>query len=77
MPVPFGFRVFGPLNMPGPYAVALLVGMLFLLGTSRRGTFLSLLLGLIALMLTRTRSALGGPGRGHHDRAIHGGQSGG
>ena len=57
MPVPFGFRVFGPLNMPGPYAVALLVGMLFLLGTSRRGTFLSLLLGLIALMLTRTRSA--------------------
>lgn len=57
MPIPFGFRPFGPLNMPGPYAVALLVGMLFLLGTSRRGTFLSLLLGLIALMLTRTRSA--------------------
>ncbi len=56
-PIPFGFRVFGPLNMPGPYAVALLVGMLFLLGTSRRGTFISLSLGLIAIMLTRTRSA--------------------
>ena len=56
-PVAFGFRAFGPLNMPGPYAVALLIGMLFLLGTSRRGVVLSLSLGLISLMLTRTRSA--------------------
>lgn len=56
-PIPFGFRAFGTLNMPGPYAVALLVGMLFLLGTSRRGVIISLSLGLIALMLTRTRSS--------------------
>ena len=56
-PVAFGFRAFGPLNMPGPYAVALLVGMLFLLGTSRRGVVASMSLGLISLMLTRTRSS--------------------
>lgn len=56
-PIPFGFRIFGTLNMPGPYAVALLVGMLFLLGTTRRGTFISLLLALVCLMLTRTRSS--------------------
>ncbi len=56
-PLPFGFRVFGTLNTPGPYAVALLVGMLFLLGSNRRGMVLSLTLGLVALLLTRTRSA--------------------
>lgn len=56
-PIPFGFRVFGTLNMPGMYAVALVIGMLFLLGASRRGSFISLLLALVALMLTRTRSA--------------------
>jgi hypothetical protein len=56
-PAPYAFRAFGTLNMPGPYAVALLVGMIFLLGTNRRGTFMSLSLGLIALMLTRTRSS--------------------
>ncbi|MHB1310866.1 MAG: O-antigen ligase family protein [Gemmatimonadaceae bacterium] len=56
-PIPFGFRSFGTLNTPGPYAVALLVGMLFLLGTTRRGLVLSLSLGLVALLLTRTRAS--------------------
>lgn len=56
MPVPFGFRAFGTMNSPGPYAVVLMVGMLFLFGTARRGMVLSLTLALIALLLTRTRS---------------------
>lgn len=56
MPVPFGFRAFGTMNSPGPFAVVLLIGMLFLFGTARRGMVLSLTLALIALLLTRTRS---------------------
>lgn len=56
-PVPFGFRAFGTLNTPGPFAVALLIGILFLIGTNRRGLVISLALALIALLLTRTRSA--------------------
>lgn len=57
MPIPFGFRIFGTLNTPGPYSVALLIGMLFLLGTTRRGLLLSLSLALVALLLTRTRAS--------------------
>ncbi len=57
IPVPFGFRAFGTMNSPGPYAVALVVSMLFLLGTTRRGMLLGLALGLVAVLLTRTRSA--------------------
>ncbi|MHB0961597.1 MAG: O-antigen ligase family protein [Gemmatimonadaceae bacterium] len=56
LPVPFGFRAFGTMNSPGPYAVVLMIGMLFLLGTARRGMVISLTLALIALLLTRTRS---------------------
>lgn len=56
MPVPFGFRAFGTMNSPGPYAVVLMIGMLFLFGTARRGMVISLTLSLIALLLTRTRS---------------------
>jgi hypothetical protein len=56
IPAPFSFRAFGTLNTPGPYAVALLIGMLFLLGTTRRGLVLSLSLGLVAILLTRTRA---------------------
>lgn len=55
-PVPFGFRAFGTMNSPGPYAVVLMIGMLFLFGTARRGMVISLTLALIALLLTRTRS---------------------
>lgn len=56
-PVPFGFRAFGTMNAPGPYSVALVIGMLFLLGSTRRGVVLALSIGLVALMLTRVRSA--------------------
>jgi hypothetical protein len=56
-PLPFAFRAFGTLNSPGPYAVALLLGMLFLLGAGRRGTMFSMALGLVAILLTRTRSS--------------------
>lgn len=56
VPVNFGFRAFGTLAMPGPYSVALLLGMLYILGSARRGMFVSLGLGLIAILLTRTRS---------------------
>jgi hypothetical protein len=56
-PIPFGFRTFGTLNTPGPYAVALVMGMLFLLSSARRGVVLALSLALVSLMLTRTRSA--------------------
>lgn len=57
MPVPFGFRAFGTMNSPGPYAVVMMMGVLFLLGTARRGMVISLILALISLLLTRTRSS--------------------
>ena len=57
IPVPFGFRAFGTMNSPGPFSVAVMLGMLFMLGTARRGMMLTLGLGLIGLLLTRTRSA--------------------
>lgn len=55
-PVPFGFRAFGPMSTPGPFAVALVVCMLFLFGTARRGMVISLTVALISLLLTRTRA---------------------
>jgi hypothetical protein len=55
-PVPFGFRAFGTMATPGPYAVALVICMLFLFGTARRGMVMSLTLALISLLLTRTRA---------------------
>jgi hypothetical protein len=57
VPVPFGFRVFGTMNSPGPYAVVMMMGILFLLGTARRGMVVSLILSLVSLLLTRTRSS--------------------
>ncbi len=56
LPVRFGFRAFGTMNSPGPYAVTLMTGILFLLGTARRGMVLTLPLALLSLLLTRTRS---------------------
>lgn len=56
-PVPFGFRVFSTLNTPGPLAATLVVGMLFLFSSARRGVVLALTLALITLMLTRVRSS--------------------
>jgi len=57
LPVRFGFRAFGTMNSAGPYAVALLIGMIFLLGAARRGMVLALSLGLMSLLLTRARSS--------------------
>lgn len=57
LPVPFGFRAFGTMNSPGPFSVAVLIGMLFMLGSARRGMTLTLGLGLVGILLTRTRSA--------------------
>jgi hypothetical protein len=56
-PVPFGFRAFGTMNSPGPFSVVLMMGILFLLGTARRGMTLSLTLAFLSLLLTRVRSA--------------------
>ncbi|HEY3288293.1 MAG TPA: O-antigen ligase family protein [Gemmatimonadaceae bacterium] len=56
IPVRFGFRAFGTMNSPGPYAVALMAGIVYLLGTARRGMVFSLPLALVSLLLTRTRS---------------------
>jgi len=55
--LPFAFRAFGTMNAPGPYSVALLIGILFLLGSARRGMMLGMALALVAILLTRTRSA--------------------
>lgn len=57
VPIAFGFRVFSTLNTPGPFAVTLVVGMLFLFSSARRGVGLALSVALVALMLTRVRSA--------------------
>jgi hypothetical protein len=57
LPVPFGFRAFGTMNSPGPYAVVLMMGIIFLLGTARRGMVVSLTLSIVALLLTRTRAS--------------------
>lgn len=56
-PIPFAFRAFGTLNTPGPYSVVLLVGILFLLGSPRRGTLIGLLVCAVSLLLTRTRAS--------------------
>ena len=55
-PVRFGFRAFGSLNAPGPYSVVLLIGMIFLMSAARRGMVISLTLGLMSMLLTRTRA---------------------
>ncbi len=55
-PVRFGFRAFGTMSTPGPFAVVLMAGIIYLLGTARRGMVISLPLALVSLLLTRTRS---------------------
>ncbi|MDQ8154877.1 MAG: hypothetical protein P3B98_09445 [Gemmatimonadota bacterium] len=57
LPVRFGFRAFGTMNSPGPFAVVVLIGMIYLLGAARRGMMISLTIGLMALLLTRTRAS--------------------
>lgn len=56
-PLPFFVRVFGTLNTPGPYAAVLLTGVLLILPYKGWVRYMSIALALVALLLTRTRSA--------------------
>ncbi|MBX9928892.1 MAG: hypothetical protein K2X99_08265, partial [Gemmatimonadaceae bacterium] len=55
--IPFAFRVFGSLNTPGPFALVLLVVILASLGLKSRFQWVSLTLGVVAILLTRVRSS--------------------
>ncbi|MCX5767559.1 MAG: O-antigen ligase family protein [Gemmatimonadetes bacterium] len=57
LPLPFLVRVFGTLNTPGPFAAVLLTGVLMILPTKGWFRYVSVTLSLLALLLTRTRSA--------------------
>lgn len=57
IPLPFLVRVFGTLNTPGPFAAVLLTGVLLILPTKGWFRYVSVALSLLALLLTRTRSA--------------------
>lgn len=59
VPVPFLIRVFSTLNAPGPFAVFLVFAVLVGLSAPQRWKFLALALGLLVLLLTKTRSAWG------------------
>ena len=56
-PVPYSVRVFGPMTMPGTFAVVMEVGLLLLLSANVRGRLPSLVLGFIGLLLSRIRTA--------------------
>jgi hypothetical protein len=56
-PLPFLVRVFGMLNTPGPYAAVLLSGVLLILPYKGWLRYPAIALALVALLLTRTRSA--------------------
>ncbi|MBI3568279.1 MAG: O-antigen ligase family protein [Gemmatimonadetes bacterium] len=56
-PLPFLVRVFGTLNTPGPYAAVLLTGTLLILPYRGWLRYPAIALALVALLLTRTRSA--------------------
>ncbi len=57
IPLPFLVRVFGTLNTPGPFAAVLLTGVLLILPTKGWFRYVSVAVSLVALLLTRTRSA--------------------
>jgi hypothetical protein len=56
-PQPFSVRVFGPMTMPGTFAVVMEVGLLLLLSAQVRGRLPALVLGFIGLLLSRIRTA--------------------
>ena len=58
-PLPFAIRVFSTLNAPGPFSIMLVFALLFGLGAPQRWRALPLALGLVALVLTKGRSAWG------------------
>lgn len=55
-PRPFLARIFGTLNTPGPFAAFLCAAALTVLPTKGRLRFISLGLGMVALLLARTRA---------------------
>lgn len=56
-PEPYSVRVFGPMTMPGTFAVMMEVGLLLLLGAQVRGRLPALVLGFMGLLLSRIRTA--------------------
>ncbi|HEX9484776.1 MAG TPA: O-antigen ligase family protein [Gemmatimonadaceae bacterium] len=58
-PMPFLIRVFSTLNAPGPFSVMLVFALLIGLASPQRWRFVALALGLVALVLTKGRSAWG------------------
>ena len=58
-PVPFAIRVFSTLNAPGPCSIMLLFSLLLGVAAPQRWRALPLALGLVALILTKGRSAWG------------------
>ena len=58
-PLPFAIRVFSTLNAPGPFSIMLVFALLFGLAAPHRWRALPLALGLVALILTKGRSAWG------------------
>ena len=59
MPLPYLIRVFSTLNAPGPYATMLVFALLIGIAAPQKWRSLPLALGLIALILTKGRSAWG------------------
>ena len=59
VPLPFMIRVFSTLNAPGPFSVMLVFALLLGLSAPQRWRALPLALGLVALILTKGRSAWG------------------
>ena len=58
-PVPFVIRIFSTLNAPGPCSVMLVFALLIGLAGQQRWRALALAIGLVALILTKGRSAWG------------------
>lgn len=59
IPAPFLLRVFSTLNAPGPFATFLIFALLMGLAAPQRWRLLPLALGIVALLLTKGRSAWG------------------
>jgi hypothetical protein len=59
VPLPFMIRVFSTLNAPGPFSVMLVFALLLGLSTQQRWRAVALAVGLVALILTKGRSAWG------------------
>jgi hypothetical protein len=58
-PLPFVIRVFSTLNAPGPYSIMLVFSLFIGLAAPQRWKAIPLALGLVCLILTKTRSAWG------------------